>query len=191
MQLSSGRLEIPCDHMVGVYYDRHADPYHSHAILSDDHGKTWRIGGIVDEGTNECAVAEFGDGDVYINCRNYRQLKCRAASWSNDGGESFSRFRLEPKLVDPICQGALLDLGADRYVLSNAASESRENVSLRLTEDGGETWTAGHTMWAGPSAYSDVVRMGEGIGCLYECGAEGPYERLRFQVCSLSDLSGG
>ena len=191
IQLSSGRLVIPCDHMVGVYYDRHADPYHSHVILSDDHGESWRIGGIVDEGTNECTVSEHGQGNVYINCRNYRQLKCRASAWSDDGGASFSKFRLEPELVDPICQGALLDLGSNHYVLSNAASEEREAVSLRVSQDGGSSWSKTHTLWPGPSAYSDLVRLDEGeIGCFFECGEITPYERLRFTTVSLSDLPG-
>ena len=56
IQLASGRLVVPCDHMVGVHFDRQKDPYHSHVIISDDAGASWRIGGIVDEGTNECAV---------------------------------------------------------------------------------------------------------------------------------------
>jgi len=189
IQLSSGRLVIPCDHMVGVYRDRHADPYHSHVILSDDHGKSWRIGGIVDEGTNECAVAEHGNGNVYINCRNYRQLKCRAAAWSNDAGESFARFRLEPDLIDPICQGSLLDLGENRYVLSNAASESRERVSLRLTNDGGETWSQAMQLCSGPGAYSDLVSTGENtVACLFECGEEQPYERIRLTDLSVSEI---
>jgi sialidase-1 len=189
IQLSSGRLVVPCDHMVGVYLDRHADPYHSHVILSDDHGETWRVGGIVDEGTNECAVAEFGNGDVYINCRNYRQMKCRASAWSDDGGETFGRFTLDETLADPICQGSLLDLGDNRFVLSNAASETRENVSLRLSDNGGERWSEPYVLWEGPSAYSDTVSADSGvIGCFYECGSEGPYERLRFETVLVQDL---
>jgi len=34
------------------------NPSHSHIIYSDDHGTSWKIGGIVDEGTNECAVVQ-------------------------------------------------------------------------------------------------------------------------------------
>lgn len=189
IQLSTGRLVIPCDHMVGVYFDRKADPYHSHVILSDDGGETWRIGGIVDEGTNECAVAEHAAGGVYVNCRNYRELKCRAAAWSEDGGETFPRFRLEPDLVDPICQGSLLDLGGGRYVLGNATSEARENVSLRVSADGGESWSAPHALWAGPSAYSDLVALDDDrVGCLFERGEEGPYERLSFAVVSVNAI---
>ncbi|HAA78391.1 TPA: exo-alpha-sialidase [Candidatus Latescibacteria bacterium] len=191
VQLSDGRLVVPCDHMVGVYLDRHADPYHSHVILSDDGGFTWRIGGIVSEGTNECTVAAHDVSGVYINCRNYRQQKCRAASWSEDRGETFGRFRYESDLVDPICQGALLDLGQGRYVLSNAASESRERVSLRVTEDGGETWSDPFCLFEGPSAYSDIVELSNArAGCLLECGDEAPYERLSFVSLSIEDVSG-
>jgi len=52
IQLTSGRLVVPCDHIVGRDLDRHRDPYHSHVIVSDDGGATWSIGGIVPEGTN-------------------------------------------------------------------------------------------------------------------------------------------
>ncbi|MBT3601909.1 MAG: exo-alpha-sialidase, partial [Candidatus Latescibacteria bacterium] len=50
IQLQSGRLLIPCDHMIGVYMDRKRDPYHSHVIYSDDHGQSWKMGGIVQNG---------------------------------------------------------------------------------------------------------------------------------------------
>ena len=70
IQLSSGRLAVPCDHMVGVYFDRKADPYHSHVILSDDGGETWRIGGIVDEGTRTVGcLYECGDEGPYERLR--------------------------------------------------------------------------------------------------------------------------
>jgi sialidase-1 len=45
IQLESGRLLIPCDHIVGIHFDRHRDPYHSHVIYSDDGGTNWQIGG--------------------------------------------------------------------------------------------------------------------------------------------------
>ena len=62
IQLGSGRLVVPCDHIVGLHHDARRDPYHSHVILSDDGGESWRIGGLVDEGTNECCVVETADG---------------------------------------------------------------------------------------------------------------------------------
>src|SRR4051794_5491829 len=51
IQLRSGRLVIPCDHIV-----RGTKSRHSHVIYSDDSGKSWKIGGIADDKTNESAV---------------------------------------------------------------------------------------------------------------------------------------
>ncbi len=84
IQLRSGRLVIPCDHMVGVDLDRKTDPYHSHVLYSDDHGRRWQIGGSAQNGTNECAVVETVDGLLYLNSRNYVGEKCRVGSWSHN-----------------------------------------------------------------------------------------------------------
>ena len=35
---------------------------HSHVIYSDDHGESWRIGGVAQTGTNESSVVETADG---------------------------------------------------------------------------------------------------------------------------------
>ena len=79
IRLANGRLVVPCDHIVGVEFTPD-DPYHSHVIISDDGGDSWRLGGIVPEGTNECTVVETAEGSVYINCRNYKGAKRRATA---------------------------------------------------------------------------------------------------------------
>lgn len=185
IQLQSGRLLIPCDHIVGKYFDRQRDPYHSHVIYSDDHGESWQIGGIINEGTNECAVVELVDGGVYINCRNYVGEKRRAAAWSNDQGERFTDYRWEETLVEPICQASLVRLSdertgtANRVLFANPASTVRERMTVRLSEDECHSWSAGKVLHAGPAAYSDLAVAADGtICCLYECGNEHPYETL-------------
>ena len=192
IQLASGRLVVPCDHMVGVHFDRQKDPYHSHVILSDDGGASWRIGGVVDEGTNECAVIETADGSLYINCRNYRGEKRRASARSIDGGDSFAARVWEDDLPEPICQGSLISLpvrpGApgdgqpsDRALFANPASAvARRDLTLRSSNDGGRTWTLVRSLYEGPAAYSDLAVAADGatVLCLYERGAESPYETL-------------
>jgi sialidase-1 len=179
IQLQSGRLLIPCDHMIGVHFDRKKDPYHSHVIYSDDHGKTWQMGGSVQNGTNECEVAELQDGTVYINCRNYVGDKRRASALSRDGGQTFGDFRWEETLVEPICQASVIALENDRLIFANPASEARENLTVRLSVNGGQSWSRGSVLHKGPAAYSDLVVQADGqIGCLYECGEGRPYERL-------------
>lgn len=191
IQLESGRLVMPCDHMVGVYFDHRVDPYHSHVILSDDGGATWRIGGIVERGTNECAVAEIDDGCIYINCRNYRDWNARVASWSEDAGETFGLGKRQDTLLEPVCQASVIEVEGG-LAFSNPASTSRERMTLRISRDGGSTWSRGYLLYEGPAAYSDLVMMGDKrVGCLYECGEERPYDRLRFEIRSVEEIERG
>ena len=184
IRMASGRLVVPCDHMVGVHFDRARDPYHAHVILSDDGGDTWRAGGIVDEGTNECCVIEAADGSLYINCRNYRGEQRRASARSVDGGESFNARVWEDDMVEPICQASLVglppDTPSDRALFANPASATaRENLTLRWTADGGRTWQILRSLYGGPAAYSDLAVGGDGtVLCLYERGADTAYENL-------------
>jgi len=185
IQLQSGRLVVPCDHIVGIDFNR-GDPYHSHVIVSDDVGASWRIGGIVPDGTNESAVAELADGSLYINCRNYRGEKRRAAAWSRDGGDSFGDHFWEEQLVEPICQASMVGIsggdthGRDRVLFANPASEAREKLTVRVSLDGCRSWSAGRELFGGPAAYSDLALAGRDgeILCLYERGADNPYEYL-------------
>lgn len=195
IQLQSGRLVVPCDHMVGVHFDRSKDPYHSHVIISDDGGDSWRIGGIVDEGTNECAVIETGDASLYINCRNYRGQKRRASARSDDEGASFSSRIWEDAMPEPICQASLVSLPAtgggpsDLALFANPAdTEARRNLVLRYTDDGGRSWQSLRSLYEGPAAYSDLAVAADGtVLCLYERGADTAYETLTIARLTLAD----
>lgn len=181
IQLDSGRLLVPCDHMVGQDFNRATDPYHSHVIYSDDHGETWVIGGIVPDGTNECEAAELPNGDVMINCRNYVGGRRRAVALSRDGGETFGEFRWDETLIEPICQASLVHWpAAQGLAFANPASgAARENMTVRLSQDEGVTWPFRKTLHAGPAAYSDLAVTQDGhCLCLYEKGAAHPYETL-------------
>ncbi len=69
IQLSTGRLLIPRNHILGPedIEDSRDDTQHSHVIYSDDHGLSWKLGGTLGEGTNECEAVETCDGRVYLN----------------------------------------------------------------------------------------------------------------------------
>lgn len=143
IQLTSGRLVVPCDHAVA---DTKA--WHSHVIFSDDHGKTWRLGGAAGPGTNECQVIERTDGTLLLNMRNYdpQHKNVRAIATSLDGGLSWFAASFDPVLVEPVCQAALLrcpdtECGDRTLVLfSNPASTRREKMTVRLSRDEGRTW---------------------------------------------------
>ena len=191
-QLSDGRILIPCNHAL-LPGEENSGCYISHAIYSDDHGKTWNIGADVGQYTNECSLAQLPDGRIYMNMRSYHGEGCRAVAYSADRGESWGAIRLEHALPDPVCQGSVLAAG-DRLLFTNAAdSRQRVCLTLRTSADAGETWSTGVTIHQGPAAYSDVTVLPDGrVGCLYECGDSearyAAYERIEWAVLDADEV---
>ena len=98
-------------------------------------------------------------------------------------------------LPEPICQASLLSYylprkGEAKLLFSNPADESsRKNMTLRVSMDGGKTWTKSKILNNGPSAYSDLTRLKSGdIGCFYEAGTKSPYEGIVFQRVKLKEI---
>lgn len=189
IQLTSGRLVVPCDHIVGLHLDRSRDPYHSHVIYSDDRGQSWQLGGDVEVGTNECAIAQLEDGSLYINCRNYVRGTQRGVARSNDQGNSFTSFEWDQTLIEPVCQASLEALPGGQLLFANPASTRRERMTVRHSADGGRSWPVSRTLHSGPAAYSDLAALPDGsLCCLYESGQDGPYERLTLARFNLAWL---
>ncbi len=194
IQLPSGRLVVPCDHIVGIYFDRERDPIHSHLIYSDDRGATWQLGATVEPKTDESAIAQLEDGSLYLNCRNGAGGKRRGVARSFDQGESFAEFFWDDVLIEPVCQASVETLTGGQLLFANPASTQRENMTVRLSPDGGRTWTASRTLHPGPAAYSDLAVLPDGdICCLYEAGELHRRETLtlaRFNLAWLCEDSG-
>jgi len=193
-----GRLVIPCDHSVVSPDD--PDGYNSHVIISDDHGKTWYIGGIIHPKVNECQVVELADGTLMINMRNYDRSKTsRAIATSSDAGITWSKVTHDPALVEPICQASFLrytlrsEHDKNRLLFSNPARAKRgdrRNMTIRLSYDEGRTWPVSKMLYAGPSAYSCLAVLPHGdIACLYEAGLKHPYEKIVFARFTLDWLT--
>lgn len=168
IQLKSGRLLIPCDNSLAG--DKTSQ---SHTIYSDDHGKTWKLGGVVGAKMNECQAAELSDGSIVMNMRSYRGKQCRAVSTSRDGGLTWSEIQDEPALIEPICQASLIShkakSGKHLLIFANPASTKREKMTLRISQDDGKTWGFAKLIYAGSSAYSSLTILPDGsIGCLFE-----------------------
>ena len=196
VQLASGRMVVACDHRALPTAEKGEEMY-SHAIYSDDHGKTWRIGGVVGmEGTNESAVAELADGRVYLNCRDQHKRGRRCAAFSRDGGATFDEVRWEETLVEPACQGSLERVraadGTTTILFSNPASSARDTLTVRFSRDDAQTWSAGRVLERGRAAYSDLAVLSDGtILCLYERGQDSPYDKLTLARFDLEWVSGG
>ena len=108
-------------------------------------------------------------------------IKSRILSYSSNGGESWDTTYFDSNLPDPVCQGSVLTVGYKKgkaiVALSNAADTlKRDNLTLRISNDEGKTWTNSFVVdkstddkkkdWA---AYSDLVKLDKKtIGVLYE-----------------------
>lgn len=182
-----GRLVIPANHSDHSVPKVH--PYRSHVIYSDDHGETWKLGGIQEEMTNESTIAELADGRLLHNMRSYHKKNLRAISYSKDAGMTWSPVKLDETLIESVCQASLLRYswpGPDsksRLLFANPASLKREKLTLRVSYDEGTTWPVSRVLHAGPAAYSCLGRLpDQQIACVYECGAKNPYERITLAV---------
>ncbi|MBC8229320.1 exo-alpha-sialidase [bacterium] len=197
IQLSHGlhksRLVVPCDHGIAGSRD-----YHAHVIYSDDHGATWKCGGSVpDKTTSECQVVELMDGTLMLNIRNhFRETYRRTIAFSKDGGLTWSDVKLDPILTDPHCQASLIgytDKQTDKknwLLFSNPASTTRRRMTVRLSYDEGETWSASKLLHPGPSGYSCLtVLPDKTIGCFYERGDRNPYEKITLAQFTLDWLT--
>ncbi|WP_220497972.1 sialidase family protein [Rhodopirellula sp. JC639] len=198
-----GRLVVPADHRIGP--DGHdGGDLGAHLILSDDHGKTWRLGALDETyddaiGANETTVVELADGTIYINTRNQLggKPRTRGEAWSGDGGETFDSrdprwkaFRPAPDVLDPpVVQGALLAVKNNLIVFSapdqNGPSGSgRSDLRLRYSSDQTKSWLDGPLIHTGPAAYSDLVMVDDQtVGVLFENGdasGKNAYQRISF-----------
>ena len=189
-----GRIVVPCTY--GEKSDQ--SRYHSLVIYSDDNGKSWKTGGITERGGNECTIVELANGDLMLNMRNYNRDKgqCRSVVISKDGGETFSEMSYDDQLVEPVCQGSILNLTdkkgklSETILFSNPASLQRKNLSIKTSFDSGKTWPKTKQIFEGHSAYSDIVILKNGdIGILFEHGEKNAYENISFQIIPRSEFS--
>ena len=169
----AGRLVIPCDHI-----ELKTAKAGSHVILSDDGGKSWRLGGTVPPGaTNECQVIELSDGRLLLNMRNRKTAeRHRAISTSDDGGMTWSELTHDRALPEPLCQASLIRIAPERpadkprLLFANPADASkRVRMTVRLSRDEGATWPVSRVLYEGSTDYSSLAVLPTGrIGCLYE-----------------------
>ena len=179
IQLRSGRLLVPV-----WLNDRIRGNYRSAAVYSDDHGTTWKPGGIVPPAAatnaNECMMYQRRDGTVVVNMRS--SIHLRHTAMSRDGGMTWSDPVPVESMPDPVCQGSVVQLANGRVVFANPASDKRRvNLTLRLSEDDGATWPLAKAMHAGPAGYSDLAAGKRGtLFILYEGGEKTAADRIRF-----------
>ncbi|MBW8016395.1 MAG: exo-alpha-sialidase [Planctomycetes bacterium] len=165
-----GRLIIPATH--DAHSPNTGKTQHGFIVYSDDHGKTWNIGGPTKAGHNEATAVELENGDVMLNCRLHggatSSKNHRGVSISRDGGKTFNRHYFDKTLLEPRCQGSLnrvrwaKDGKPGVIAFSNPAFPWRTNVMVRYSYDDGKTWPAGRMIYPHTSAYSAMAVLPDG-----------------------------
>ncbi|MCQ2446186.1 MAG: family 78 glycoside hydrolase catalytic domain [Clostridia bacterium] len=145
-------------------------------IYSDDHGETWKTGGIVEAGTGEGTLCERNDGSIYYNSRAYFNDGFRRSALSLDGGETFVSQHVQRDLIEPCCNAAVVRgsyRGKPVLFFSNPAStDTRIDMTVYYSFDDGASWTRGITIDHRPASYSCMCfdEKNGVLFLLYECG---------------------
>ena len=195
-----GRIVVP------VYTTNRANHLNgsqsSRIIYSDDHGKTWHMGGgvndhrtlydgtVVDSSTmsnyyaqnTESSVVQLNNGDLKLFMRGLTEDLQVATS--HDGGLTWDNNVDRYDVPDVYVQMAAthtVQNGKEYILLANANGPGRKNGYIRVArveEDGQLTWLHHHLIQEGEYAYNSLQQIGpDEYGLLYEHHAPGgvPY----------------
>ncbi|MBI1312692.1 exo-alpha-sialidase [bacterium] len=177
----AGRLVIPCDYRLKDK-PRVGEYRHSHVIFSDDHGKSWQLGGSTGSFMNECEVVERADGSLLLCMRNYLGKNRRAFAVSADGGANWAPPELHDDVFCPTCQASIhrFSLEPNVVLYTGPGGPGRSNLTIRLSRDDGASWPVSRVLFNGPAAYSELAVLANGdIVCLFEGGERDAYETIR------------
>ncbi len=209
-----GRLVVPVWLSLGTGGHAHR-PSVTSTIYSDDHGNTWHRGDIAVPDTpefiypNETVVVQLADGRVMLNSRSESKRHRRLITISPDGSTDWSEPRFDDALYEPICMAGLVrvrepygdkpgllafsnphnltKLGGNEVAGKN---RDRINVSIKLSDDEGQTWSASRTLESGFSGYSDLAALPDGtILCFYERGSTDGASNYRTGVLTVARVS--
>lgn len=187
-----GRIFVAANHSSGNPKGGFED-YEAHGFFTDDHGKTFHLGGTVNiPGGNESMAVELTNDKLMMNSRNQKgKPKNRIVSISSDAGKTWDTSYYDPFLIDPVCQGSILRLGEKHHATiiafcNDADTALRNNLTLSISYDEGKTWGKKIIVdkSAGPqndyTAYSDLVKISRNkVGILYERNG---YAEIVFKV---------
>ena len=164
----------------------------SAVIYSDDHGKTWNLGGTVavSSAADEPAVVELADGSILMTGRG------RGVFTSEDGGESFDAVdwrwhsrvgRQNPTLVRYDWSEKGQNPSQERILYCDVGRPMRRAMVVRMSYDGCKTWPVSRFLYHGGAGYSDMVVLPDGrIAIAYD---KDDYRRISFATFDLDWLT--
>lgn len=186
IELKNGRLVVPIWLAKGEGNNHF--PTKVSTIISDDNGKTWEVGEIIEgaENTsdkfvwpNETQAVELSDGSVLLNIRHNGTNHFRYTTISQSGKDNFSKPIPDYNLPDSICFGSIVRTNYKNDILfvncanREGAQENgyapRKNLTVRLSEDDTKTWKYSKQI-AHIGGYADIATSinGENFYCFFE-----------------------
>ena len=190
-----GRIYIAANHSQGSPKQKYVD-YSSHGYYTDDHGKSFKISeSLPIQGSNESTAAFVSNDRLILNARNQRgDIKNRIVAISKDGGAHFDTSFYDQKLIDPVCEAALLNIGKknNKTILAfvnNADTMYRNHLTLSISMDEGVSWPIQKEIARTNdlqiaikdfTAYADLIKLGSRkVGVLFE---KNNYSKINFKL---------
>ena len=185
--MDDGTLVVPFQHQepdrtpaAGIMYSR-------------DRGETWTVHEYAKINTTESQVVEVEPGVLMLNMRDNRKTG-RAVYVTSDFGKTWTAHSSDGELVEPVCMASIIKvkakdnvLGRDILLFSNPSDgKDRRNMTIRMSLDGGATWTRSLLIDEGYSwGYSCLTMIDRStVGILYESSQA----HMTFQAVKLEDI---
>src|SRR5690606_25353809 len=184
IQLTNGRLLVPVWLANSDNLEPHRRPRPSRiaTVYSDDNGKTWHRGELIPDkegfkNPSEPMAVQLADGRVMLSIRNESEKRRKGVSYSKDGISGWTTPTYDEGLFEPICMSSIITArheGKDYLLFLNPDSENiprhpRQNLTLKISADNGQTWPIEKVVHDGISGYSDLAVGPDGtIYCLFE-----------------------
>lgn len=163
----NGRIMFAMSHRFIVNGKRSIQEY---IIYSDDEGNTWKFSTqSAYNGGDESKLVELADGTVMISVRQSGQ---RGYNTSTDGGVTWGKQAKWTDISGNGCNGDILYVNKHVLLHSYPNNDSRKNVTIKASFDGGKSWSSPYVVCAPGSSYStmDVTKDGD-IAIFYEDNA--------------------
>ncbi|MRG44958.1 exo-alpha-sialidase [Chitinophaga sp. SYP-B3965] len=192
IQLKNKRLLVSVWHRKSISFAAKERAYGVNCIYSDDHGKTWKVGGDAPVGEfNESQIVEQKNGNVLLIGRTMTTSQGKVIS--KDKGISWSaNMEYDKGLQGSICDIGLTRVGNMILVSQPADLKKRRDLTIRASKDEGKTWSLNKLLHEGSATYSDLaVLKDKSIICLYGHGGNkhmpDTVSLARFSIEWLSD----
>jgi len=157
---------------------------------SHDFGQTWEASNATLNRSfgNEASIAFLESSDderIVMNVRTSTGRRAQAVWGLN---HTPSEVFWPEGLVDPGCQGSIVNDGGILYLSNPSSLHYRQHMTVKESHDQGRTWSTGKLVWPKASGYSQLVPLGGGkLGLLFEAGVVNPADTVSFVLVDVSE----